>query len=64
MLKTIILPRQARDKHKQNTPKGGLAFAGVDVLESKGSSAKCAAAQGNNCQDDYGARHAFQLTFL
>jgi hypothetical protein len=36
----------------------------MDVLESKGSSAKCAAAQGNNCQDDYGARHAFQLTFL
>jgi len=26
---------------------------GVDVLESRGSTAKCAAAMGNNCQDDY-----------
>ena len=26
---------------------------GVDVLEGKGTGAKCAAAQGNNCQDDY-----------
>ena len=26
---------------------------GLDVLEGKGSGAKCAAAQGNNCQDSY-----------
>ena len=26
---------------------------GVDVLAGKGTNAKCAAAQGNNCQDDY-----------
>ena len=25
----------------------------MDVLEGKGSGAKCAAAQGNNCQDSY-----------